>query len=221
MLRGALLILLIVPLCAAAQPSVAEGFAGLRTGARIVLMRPDVELYEVSGGGVLAPRADWTRDAARFLEQGIRSRRPEVGAAALAPDEALIRVLQLHRAVSSAVVIHHYGRLKLASKAERLDWSLGADAEVLQRRSGADYALFTWVRDSYASPARKAAMVVAALVGMGASGGAQLAYASLVDLRTGRLVWFNRISRLRGDLRDAAGADETLDALLADFPAAP
>ena len=221
MLRAVLWILLVLPAAAAAQPSLAEGFAGLAPGARIVLMPLDVELYEVSGGGVLAPRADWTRDAARLLEQGIRLRRPEVSATAPVVDDALSSVLQLHRAVSSAVVIHHYGRLRLAAKDGRLDWSLGPDAALLQSRSGADYALFTWVRDSYATPARKAAIVLAALVGMGASGGAQVAYASLVDLHSGRLVWFNRVSRLRGDLRDAAGADETLDALLADFPAPP
>lgn len=220
MLRALLLTVVLAPICAAAQPSRAEEFSGLPPGARIVLMPADIELYEVSGGGVLEPRGDWTSAAARHVQNALA--KSKLGALVSEipgePDDALVKILHLHRAVSQAVVIHHYGYLKLPTKAGKLDWSLGPDASLLRSRSGADYALFTWIRDSYASPARKAAMVVAALVGMGVSGGAQVGYTSLVDLHSGRLVWFNRVSRLRGDLREEASAQETLDALLAEFP---
>jgi hypothetical protein len=46
----------------------------------------------------------------------------------------------------------------------------------------------------------------------------QSAYMSLVELKTGRVVWFNRVRRLSGDLREGEAAAETLDALLAGFP---
>jgi hypothetical protein len=180
-------------------------------------MPVDIELYEVSGGGVLAPRADWTDAAARRIAHGLRYIADTTGLEDAA-DETVLRVTRLHRAVSSAVSIHHYGALKLASKQGKLDWSLGPEAALLRGRSGADYALFIWIRDSYASPARKAAMLLGALVGLGVGGGAQVAYASLVELESGRLVWFNRLSRLRGDLRDDAAAQQTLEALLAGFP---
>jgi hypothetical protein len=48
----------------------------------------------------------------------------------------------------------------------------------------------------------------------------QVGYASLVDLNTGQILWFNRLVRGSGDLREADKATETLDALLANFPAA-
>jgi hypothetical protein len=89
---------------------------------------------------------------------------------------------------------------------------------VLGAHSGADYALFVWMRDSYASAARKATMVVAALFGLPVGGGGQTAYTSLVELRSGRLVWFNKVSRLSGDLREDDSARETLEALFAEFP---
>ena len=89
----------------------------------------------------------------------------------------------------------------------------------LKERTGADYALFTWMRDSYASTERKAAMVAHGAAGRHHLGGEQIGYASLVDLNTGRVVWFNELSRMSGDLREPAPADETVEALLKGFPA--
>ena len=50
-------------------------------------------------------------------------------------------------------------------------------------------------------------------------GGTQAAYASLVDLQTGRVVWFNDLDRMWGDLREAQPAAETVETLLKGFPA--
>ena len=63
-------------------------------------------------------------------------------------------------------------------------------------------------------------MVALALLGVGISGGAQIGYASLVDLKTGQVVWFNNLARGYGDLRDEKSALETVEALLKGFPAA-
>ena len=206
----------------AAQPSLAEGFSKLPTGARIVLMPVDVELYEVSGGGSVEPRADWTSAAAAHITTALLRSRLGPGAHPMPgeTDAALTRVMQLHRAVSSAVVIHHYGSLKLPTK-RGLDWSLGPEASLLAEHGAADYALFVWMRDSYASAARKATIAVAAAVFLPVFGGAQSGYASLVELRSGRIVWFNRLSRMSGDLRDQAAAQETVAALLDGFPLEP
>ena len=89
----------------------------------------------------------------------------------------------------------------------------------LQEKSGARYALFIYVRDSYASAERKAAMVAMAVLGIGLSGGTQSGYASLVDLESGRVLWFNRLLRASGDLRESGAAAESMAALLTGFPA--
>jgi hypothetical protein len=121
--------------------------------------------------------------------------------------------------VASAIAMHHRnGDMKLQTKGDRLDWSLGDAVKPLKERTGADYALFTWVRDTYASGERKAAMLALALIGAISIGGEQVGHASLVDLNTGRVVWFNQIDRMRGDLREAEPARETVEALLKDFP---
>jgi hypothetical protein len=221
MLRAALFFVLLGPLGAGAQ-SLAPGFSKVPPGASIVLMPADIELFEISAGGVSEPRADWTEIAERHVTQGLRTRKAKLGAQMKefehGNDQAIAALLHLYRAVSEAVVVHHFGSLKLPTKEGRLDWSLGTDAAPLRERTGADYALFTWIRDAYASDARKAAMLVGALFGLPLGGGVQLAYASLVDLRSGQVVWFNRLRRMSGDLRESEAAQETLDALLAGFP---
>ncbi|QJW84336.1 hypothetical protein HK414_12770 [Ramlibacter terrae] len=89
----------------------------------------------------------------------------------------------------------------------------------LKERTGADYALFTFIRDSYTSNERKAAMVAMALLGAITFGGEQVGYASLVDLNTGQVVWHNAVNRMWGDLRDVEPATETVEAMLKGFPA--
>jgi outer membrane protein assembly factor BamB len=130
-------------------------------------------------------------------------------------------VVALHRAVAESVWVHHANGTQLPTKDGQLDWSLGAGAvQALRERTGADYALFTWVRDSYASSERKAVMVGMLLLGSVTLGGNQAGYASLVDLKTGRVVWFRDLDRMWGDLREPQPAAETVDALLEGFPEA-
>jgi hypothetical protein len=115
------------------------------------------------------------------------------------------------------VLVHQYleGQA-LPSKDGKFDWSLGPSVVAISRSHEADYALFLFVRDSYASAGRVAVIVVAALLGAGVPGGAQVGFASLVDLKTGNIVWFNRLARGHGDLRTPDAAAETVKALVSD-----
>ena len=152
-------------------------------------------------------------------------RRPDF---ALPPDLAagsrLGQVLRLNEAVALSIAFHSRPGSELATKGPRLDWTLGGGVQVLREATGADYALFTYLRDSYASDGRKALRVLGLLAGaafggvMDIGGGQQVGVATLVDLRSGRVVWFNLVSRQHGDLRDAAGARDTAAALLEDLP---
>ena len=47
-------------------------------------------------------------------------------------------------------------------------------------------------------------------------GGTQVGFASVVDLKTGDIVWFNRLLRPQGDLRTPEAAAETVRALVSD-----
>jgi hypothetical protein len=222
---AAVVVLAASALAAQAQSrNLAPGFSGLPKDAKVMIAPLDVELYSISAGGVLEPKADWTEAAQRHMKAALQGKAQALGIGSGELDEQraddLAELLQLHAAVARSIAIHHAGPLKLPTKEDRLEWSFGDTLRPLQDASGARYALFTWVRDSYASAERKAMMVGLALLGVGVAGGAQIGYASLVDLQTGQVLWFNQLRRASGDLREGPAAAESVNALLAGFPAA-
>lgn len=204
--------------------NLAPGFSKLSKDARVVVMPVDVELFSLSAGGVAEPRADWTAAAHGHMKDELARVATKLGlnSAAMAEADAdeFGEQIGLYAAVARSISLHHGagGVWALPTKEGRLDWSFGDSMQPLQAKSGARYGLFVWVRDSYASAERKAAMVALALLGVGISGGIQVGYASLVDLDSGRVVWFNQLARGTGDLREAASAAETVDVLLRGFP---
>ena len=202
----------------------APGFSAMARDAQVVLMPTDIELFSISAGGVTEPRADWTEAATRHFKTALQASKSRLGIRTreLSEKDAddLEDINALHGAVARAIAMHHFGPgfMNLPTKEGRLDWSMGEAVAPVKQLTGADYALFTWVRDSYASAERVATMVALALIGVGVTGGFQTGYASLVDLNSGRVVWFNQVFRAAGDLRQAAAAEETLDTLLKNFP---
>lgn len=210
----------------AQEKNLAPGFSALPKNARIVLMPTDIELFSISGGGVREPRADWTDAASRHFKAALLERKRKLGLTTIELSEKdaddFDEVNALHAAVANAIATHHFGlsSMALPTKEGKLEWSLGDAVRGIKEKTAADYALFSWVRDSYASAERIAAMIGLALLGVGVGGGMQIGYASLVDLNTGQIVWFNRLVRASGDLREAKPAEESLESLLDKFPAA-
>ena len=206
-----------------AARQLAPGFTARAAASKLVVIPADMELYSISAGGVVEPRQDWTAAAQKNFSLALAKQRGRLGAATSELSAAQLdefgEIAALHRAVANAIAIHHHGNLKLPTKAEQLDWSLGEAVRPLKERTGADYALFTFLRDSYTSNERKAAMLAMALLGAISLGGEQVGYASLVDLNTGQVVWHNAVKRMWGDLRDVEPATETVEAMLKGFPA--
>jgi hypothetical protein len=204
--------------------NLAPGFETLPKGAKVAIMPTDIELFSISGGGVLEPKADWTEAASKYFRDALVQKKQALGLAAveLAENDAddAAEINSLHGAIARSIGLHHFGMLKLPTKDGKLDWSMGESVQPIKKVTGADYALFSWVRDSYASAERKAAMIGLALLGVGIGGGMQIGYASLVDLNSGRVVWFNQLVRASGDLREPDKAAETLNVLLDQFPVA-
>jgi hypothetical protein len=209
--------------------TLAPGFTTLPKDAKVVMMPVDIELYSISAGGVPEPRADWTEAAQRNFKTVFKRQRGTLGLniTELAEKDAddFAEISSLHTAIARAIAVHHFGpsSLRLPTKEGKLDWSLGESTKALKQASGADYALFSWVRDSHASAERQAAMVAIAVLSLGRAvpgGGRQTAYASLVELDTGRIVWFNRFSRDKGNLKDEDQAAETVERLFRSLPVA-
>ena len=201
----------------------------LRISGSVVIVEPNIELSEVLAGGVEEPRREWSEAARRLYPAQVHRRLGAAGARQapdfevpdeLPPASRLGQVLRLNEAVSVSVLAYTAPGNQLATKkGKRLDWALGPGVEELRKATGADYALFTYIRDSYTSSGRKALRVAALLLlGGDIGGGQQFGVTTLVDLRTGQVVWFNFLVKQTGDLRDEAGARETAERMLKGFP---
>ncbi|MBF0269028.1 MAG: hypothetical protein HQL44_10605 [Alphaproteobacteria bacterium] len=196
---------------------------------KVALMPLDILLSEKTAGGMLEPNAVWTEQAKRNLLEGLR-KNPSFGRAEVvevslppvdSPDEKTFLSFQrLHSAVGASILAHSYQpALVLPTKGAKLDWTMGPLARQLQDKTKTRYALFLHVNDTYASGGRVALIIASALLfGVAPEGGTQTGFASLVDLETGDIVWFNHLSRNAGDLRNYASAQETIDTLFLGFP---
>jgi hypothetical protein len=207
----------------------------------LVVMRPDVQVGSLTTGGMVEPRADWTEQARghvlRALTQdqatrGGRTMIVETRESVRGVDPKTIADLErLHNAVGNSIVLHKYMFQDLPTKRRGLDWTLGEDAVKFGRATGMDYALFLYAQDSVASSGRIALQVVGiagCFIGFCApqNGGSQTAFASLVDLKTGDVVWFNVLQTggllpgvSFGDLRTPDGANQMVERLLGKMKA--
>ncbi|MBU0498926.1 MAG: hypothetical protein KJ558_03615 [Gammaproteobacteria bacterium] len=194
---------------------------------RVVLMPVDVELYSLTAGGVAEPRADWTSAAkgqvSSTLRRQLQTQNADLVDYVEPQDPVLLdrhqQLMKLHKEVGATLLKYSITPgLKPPTKKGGLDSSLGPEAVALGESTKTDYGLFVVLRDSYSSAGRKAMMVGAALLGVAVSGGAQVGYASLVDLRSGDVVWFNRLSSNTGDLREADPALAAVQQLVKGIP---
>lgn len=229
-LRGLLLLAALALLAGCASTSVrtARDDSGrpLALHGTVALVEPDIELSEVMAGGMTEPRREWTSVARLLYPQAAREVLARQGIvmatdytlpADAGPDDPRRQITLLSQAVSLSILqfSRNTGTGPLRNKHGRFDWSLGPGVVALREATGADYALFTYIRDSYASGGRTA-MRIAGMILLGGDigGGMQVGIASLVDLRTGQVVWHNLLVDQSGDLRNLAGARETTTHLL-------
>lgn len=209
-----------------------EAFTPRSATPRVLLMPADIELSELSAGGIAFPKAEWTEAAkghvSQALDEFLKLRNATLVAYEAPPDlspeaHRQGQIIKLHGAVGNAVLAHKFNPASaLPTTRDKFDYTLGEGVRVLGGATGdpqgADYALFVYIRDSYASGERVAVMIFGALLGVGLPGGVQVGFASLVDLESGDIVWFNRLVSGVGDLRTAEPARKTIENLLSDFP---
>ncbi|MBA2636079.1 MAG: hypothetical protein H0U83_05255 [Sphingomonas sp.] len=204
---------------------------------KLLVLRPDVSVSELTAGGMAQPRADWTEQARTNITNALRAQQAGRGGKMLVAErrvqvpgvdaDAIAEIERLNYVVDQSIVLHKYYEMSLPTKRGRgLDYTLGEEAVELGRKTGYDYMLFLHAEDNRASTGRTALQVIGiagCAIGFCApSGGAnQTAYASLVDLKSGDVVWFNVVqtgSQLPGvtfgDIRSPEGAALMVERLL-------
>ncbi|MBB3763560.1 hypothetical protein [Sphingomicrobium lutaoense] len=234
----ALMLMLSLTACVSTRQFADPQFLPPQGDYSLLVMRPDVSVGSVSAGGVVEPRADWTETARGHVIDALRAQQAERGGEVrivatrddlpgVSPEE-VASLERLHSAVGNSIALHHYYGYRLPNKrGQGLDYTLGEGALELGRKTGHDYALFLHAEDRIVGSGRAALQVLGVagcFIGFCAptmGGGGQLAYASLVDLRTGEVVWFNilttgsQVAGVKfGDIRTREGADQMVERLL-------
>jgi hypothetical protein len=204
---------------------------------KLLVLRPDVSVGSLSTGGMVEPRADWTDEARASIIAALKTQQAQRGGNVTiierrgqlpgVTEQEVADVERLNLAVDQSIADAKYLGNSLPTKRRTgLDWTLGSDAVKLGQKTGYDYALFLHAEDEVASGGRIALGVIGlagCFIGFCAPGGGQqqLDYASLVNLRTGEVVWFNVVTAGSevpgikfGDLRTPDGAAQMVERLL-------
>lgn len=196
---------------------------------KMVFMPIDIDLFEISVGGVPELKAEWTEtgkknvnDAVYEFLGGKQSISLDKYKTSDNETEDHAQLFRLFGVVGEAILLHYHSPANvnaLPSKKE-FQWSLGDTTDVVRNEYGADYAFFIRMSDQFSSGGRVALGVVTALVfGVAPASGIQTGYAYLVDLKTGEVVWFNFLqSGSFGDVREPESAKNAIAALLSEFP---
>ncbi|NBW75014.1 MAG: hypothetical protein EBR34_04365 [Sphingomonadaceae bacterium] len=217
------------------RTAVRDGFAfDPAKPAKIILFRPSVKVGEQSTGGMFEPRAEWTAEARKNIEEALNARQKSLGHQVTymldVPGEKAQTVREyqaLFGAVAQSVITYQFfagNRLETKKRDNRegiFQWSLGPGVQDLPGADKADYILFILTEDHYGSTGRKIfQFLAAAAVGVGVTSGLHAGYAGLVDAKTGNLVWINADNAMGGNVREADGAQKRVTQLLEEFPLA-
>jgi len=191
---------------------------------KILLMPVDIEICEITLAGLCEPNAIWTENSKKNIIVGFEEILNERNASMSKFEKNLSNIktsqlIKLHNQVGHEIISNEYGQLKLPTKKD-FDWTIGKKANLLKKKYNSDYAIFIYFRDQYSSGERILYSVLTAVLfpGIIPIGGTQVAFASLVDLNTGKIIWFNGFYRSFGDVRDLEGARDTLNVVFEQFP---
>lgn len=222
----ALAALVVLSACATSAPKTFTGeFTHPPANSRVLVMTPDVQLAVLTAAGLQEPREDWSHSGRDNLAASVAAHIQSKGHAPSALDPATAmegrsgQIIRLHDAVGTSILAINYLGVNVPTRRQNFIWTLGEGVQELAAAHEADYALFITARGSYASAGRTAAVVGMAILGVGLPMGGQQAFASLVDLRTGNVIWFNVVTAAPGeDMRTTDGATDLAQRLMQEAP---
>ncbi len=184
----------------------------LKTGERpapgkVLVLKPDIFIYEVTAGGVVEKLAQSTDDAVKRFEASLRKYAEQhavpvevVPMPELTADEktAVAEFVAQYTAVSAAARAALSGGKEWSHKVEKFDYSVGFGLEFLKAKSGAEVVLVSAGSAMKESTGRSAMNLAGAIAVAFLSGGTYVPMRSdeqadiamaLVDIQTGDILW--------------------------------
>lgn len=228
-MRGVILAIGLMALAGCTTTSVrsavkaTEGVAAapLAQNVEILQVLPDVQLNARGVTGLDEPRADWSQSARDNLNAAVADWFKAKGHTTEAFDPSssmegqIGQIIRLNDVVGQSIIYFEYFGASLPTKQGTFNWTVGPGAKALADKTGSRYGLFMVARGAYSDAAHMAAVVI-----IGGVAGTQGLAASLVDLETGQIVWFNVANVAPGgsDMRTPEGAAALVRDVMKDAP---
>lgn len=215
----------------AVQAVVNPGFVStLEAGPKkLVLLPPQIFVYELSAGGVPTRMADWEATSRANFSEAARRVAQDFGtfevvpAPPLSPAEAdtVEAHLGLYERVASSVFVYGRGDMKAwAHKKQEFDYTLGPGLAFLREKTGADTALILLGADFISSGGRKLAFFAGLAIGVVMPLGQTFIAAGAVDLKTGDVQWMGFDSSASLDSREPGEVDKLVREFYTSWPGA-
>jgi hypothetical protein len=194
---------------------------------KVVLLPPQVFVYELSAGGVPTRMADWETTARNNLVTAATRLSHESGLFELVPapvlDPQLADQLEAHiglyERVAQSVFVYGRGDMDAwAHKKNEFDYTVGPGLAFLREQTGADAALIVLGSDFISSGGRRAAFVAGLLLGVVMPLGQSFITAGIVDLTTGDVLWMSFDSSASMDSRTSSDVDSLMSDLYETWP---
>jgi len=186
---------------------------------RVVLLPVDVDVYELSAGGVKEEVPEWSRSAEANIRSALLVSRGGGGnccvtepadISRLTPEER--ELLEEHLALFNTVIANVLSWESIrGTGAQRFDYTLGEGLAFLKARYGIDAGLVILGEDVVSTAGRKTTALVGAMFGVAVPLGHSILMGGLVDFASGDLLWMNYQVAAGGteDLRDPDSCSTT------------
>jgi hypothetical protein len=217
---------LVVPAVSAAKEKAPPVPAG--PPLKVLVLPVDFDMLEFSAAGMIEPVPAETTQAEEQLLTSVHKvlritkKFQIVDMPALSDAER--ELLKEHVALYKLSAFNAGQMLRMggpAWKAKRtnFDYSIGDGLKFLIERSGADAAVVVGGFKVSSSGGRVAMALLLAAAGIAIPLGGAQTTAGVVDLNTGNIRWLDERLGTKGDVKDRGGADQTVNAVLGQYPA--
>ncbi len=195
----------------------------------VLLLPADISVKEMSASGLTQEVGSWCKEAKGHVDMALaesgdalgRLRPVKLPALSEKEQELVEQYTTLYDTVAGAAIYYTRNSSGTAweHKIDHFDYSLGPGLAFLAEKTGVERALIITGEDVISSGGRKAAFVVAAMLGVSIPLGHTVLIAGVVDLRTGDLHWLDYAVSLDSEtLRDPDDVRNLLNGLFDSFP---
>ncbi len=206
--------------------SYVSAFAAPAPVEKVLVMDPDVKVYQLEVAGTTEEVPAWSEKARQVVKgvcNSVLAGEPMLQAMPmpeLTPTEkaALAEHVALFDTVEAQVFQARQMGGVWNDRLKHFDYTVGPGLRFLKQETGADKLLIVSGRDYESTGGRKAMFIFAAAFGVGIGMGGNYLTSGLVDLDTGHIDWLNLDTSGASDFTNDKSMVEITDSLLKKYP---